>query len=169
MAVRDNPAVASTIRKGGLRDIKVGNTIGILDEFKDVIEQRLFSFCLITGLRCSGRNLQMFVVQSERHGPQYNVHTLLDAMLVGIYLGYIIVPDNNSSLPELPQVLKVGNMRFEGIVFRNGYWHFVEVQFQIDRLVRGTIMIHQTEGVLDKLIIQEVVAVCNLFLMKWRI
>ena len=38
VAVRDNPAVASTIRKGGLRDIKVGNTIGILDEFKDVIE-----------------------------------------------------------------------------------------------------------------------------------
>ena len=36
----------------------------------------------------------MFVVQSERHGPQYN-----DAMLVGIYLGYIIVPDYNSSLP----------------------------------------------------------------------
>lgn len=41
MAVRDNPAVASAIRKGGLRDIKVGNTIGILDEFKDVIEQRI--------------------------------------------------------------------------------------------------------------------------------
>ncbi len=57
-------------------------------------------------------------------------------------------------------------MRFEGIVFGNGYRHFVEVQFQIDRLVRVTIMIHQTESVLDKLIIQEVVAICNLVLMK---
>ena len=127
MAVRDDPAVASTVWKGGLSDIKVGNTIGILDELKDVVEQRFFSFCLITGLRRSRWNLQMFVVQAERHGTQYDVHTLLDAMLVGIYLGYIIVPDNNPSSAELPQILKVSDMRFKGIILRNGYRHFIKV------------------------------------------
>ena len=47
----------------------------------------------------------MFIVEAELHCPQNNVHALLTVVLVWINLRYIIVPDDDAGLPELPQVL----------------------------------------------------------------
>ena len=81
MAIWNNPSVTRPIRKGGLGNIEIIYSIGILDEFQDVVEQCFLCLGLMTGFAGSWRDFKVFVIETESHGSKHDVHTLLDTVL----------------------------------------------------------------------------------------
>lgn len=129
VAVWNNPSVACSVRKCRLGNIEIIYSIGILDKFQNAIEECFLCLCFVTGFGCTGWNYKMLVVEAKSNGAQYNVHALLDAMFVRIYLRYIVGADDNAGLAKLPEVLQVSDVCLEGVTLLNGYRHLVKIEF----------------------------------------
>ena len=102
----------------GLVDIEIQISVRVFYQLQYVLEQFFLGQRLVSGCRLPFGNLQMHIVEVESHCAQDDVHTLLDGMLVRIYLGNIIGADVSSLAKALGVTRQtIYNWREAGYIF----------------------------------------------------
>lgn len=137
----------------GLVDIEIRISVRVFYQLQYVLEQFFLGQRPVSGCRLPFGNLQMHIVEVESHCAQDDVHTLLDGMLVRIYLGNIIGADDDVGFLELPEILKVTDMGAEGIVLPVGVGDYIEKQLQVNLLGGVSVVVDEAESVLDELVV----------------
>ena len=105
MTVWGYPVVLWRFRRSCLTYAEHFTSIGFLDVFNDVIEKFLFGYCPFSSLISARRCLKMLFIEDECHCTKYDIHALLDGVLLRVDFRNIVKSDLQTRLPELPEFL----------------------------------------------------------------